>query len=252
VACQGHPLTKALSAIQYRLVTEQLHFLELSIPAPDVQESLAWYQGLGFSELPTTDALAQHYGVVSNGQFYIGLHGDGLDQPGLTFVRRNLARHVHEMVAAGQEFEQTRLGIDALHEARQRDRDGTLAILLEARTFSPGYRRTGPLAIGDLLHIALPCMDVSDALGFWQNYSFIGVENTSSGTAEMHMPGLTLALTAGNRQLTLRFQPADLPRCVDLLKNRYKLRTVETPFGGGAEFTAPEGTRIQLLRRNDN
>ena len=232
-------------------MTEQLQFIELSIPAPDVQESLAWYQELGFSELPTTDTLAQHYGVITNGQFCIGLHGDDLDQAGLTFVRRELARYVHDMVAAGHEFERTSLGIDSLHEARRRDRDGTLAILLEARTFSPGHTATDPLAIGDLLHIALPCMEVSDTLEFWQGYGFIGVENTANGTVELHTPGLTVALTAGNRQLTLRFQPKDFPVCIALLENRYTLRSVNTVFGRGAEFTAPEGTRIQLLDRSD-
>jgi hypothetical protein len=162
-------------------------------------------------------------------------------------VRRNLARYVHDMMAAGQEFEYTNLGIDALHEARQRDRDGTLAILLEARTFSPGHTRAESLAIADLLHIALPCMDVGETLEFWQGYGFIGVENAASDTVELHTPGLTLALTAGNRQLTLRFQPTDFPGCIELLKNRYTLKTINTAFGRGAEFTAPEGTRIQLI-----
>lgn len=227
-----------------------IQFIELSIPASDVLESLAWYQTLGFTELPTTDTLARHYGVITNGQFCIGLHGDGLDGPGLTFVRRDLARHVYAMEAAGHEFEKTSLGVDSLHEAWQRDCDGTLAILLEARTFSPGHMRAGQLAIGDLLHIALPCQDVSDALTFWQSYGFIGVENAASDTVELHTPGITLALTAGNRQLTMRFQPTDFPACIELLKNRCKLRAVNTAFGRGAEFTAPEGTRIQLLDRS--
>jgi len=238
--------------IKHRRMTQHLQFLELSIATPDVQESLAWYLELGFGELPTTDALAQHYGVVGNGQFYIGLHGAGLDAPGLTFVRRDLAEHVRAMLAVDQEFEYTNLGIDALHEARQRDRDGTLAILLEARTFSPGHTRAEPLPIGDLLHIALPCMDVGEALEFWQSYGFIGVENTASDTVELHAPGLTLALTAGNRQLTLRFQPKDFPACIELLKDRYRLKIVTAAFGRCTEFTAPEGTRIQLLERSDS
>ena len=230
-------------------MADLLQFIELSIPATDVLESLEWYQGLGFTELPTTDTLPQQYGVITNGRFCIGLHGDGLDGPGLTFVRRDLARHVYAMAAAGHEFEKTSLGVDSLHEARQRDCDGTLAILLEARTFSPGHTGAGPLAIGELLHIALPCMNVSDALEFWQSYGFIGVENAASGTVELHTPGITLALTAGNRQLTLRFQPADFSASVELLKHRCKLRAVNTDFGRGTEFTAPEGTRIQLLDR---
>lgn len=233
-------------------MTQHFRFLELSLAAPDVQESLAWYQGLGFSELPTADALPQQYGVISNGRFCIGLHGSGLDGPGLTFVRRDLARYVHGMLAAGQEFEHMSLGIDALHEVRQRDRDGTLAILLEARTFSPGHTRAGSLAIGDLLHIALPCMDVGEALEFWQSYGFIGVENSASNTVELHTPGLTLALGAGNRHLTLRFQPEDFSGCIEQLNNRYGLKVVNTAVGRCAEFTAPEGTRIQLLERSNS
>ncbi len=224
-----------------------MQFLELSIPAPDVQESLAWYQTLGFSEMPTTDARPQRYGVVSNGDFCIGLYGENLDRPGLTFVRRDLARHVRSMLAAGQEFEQTQLGIDAFHEARQRDPDGTLAILLEARTFSPGHTRTGLLAIGDLLNIALPCMDNGDSLRFWQRYGFIGVENSANASVELHTPGLTLELAAGTRQLTLRLQPANFAACMRLLERDHSLKPFATDVSRGVELTAPEGTRLQLL-----
>jgi hypothetical protein len=228
-------------------VSEQLQFLELSIPAPDVQESLAWYQTLGFSELPTTDAHSRRYGVVSIGNFCIGLYGENLDSPGLTFVRRNLANYVRSRQEAGQEFEQTQLGIDAFHEARQRDPDGTLAILLEARTFSPGHTQTGLLAIGDLLNVALPCMDNGDSLRFWQGYGFIGVENSANAAVELHTPGLTLELAAGTRQLTLRLQPADFAACMRLLERNHSLKAFATGVSRGVELTAPEGTRIQFL-----
>lgn len=228
-------------------MTDHLQFLELSIPAADVQESLAWYRAIGFSELPTTEARPRQYAVISNGEICIGLHGETLDRPGLTFVRRDLAQFARSRLAAGQEFERCDLGVDEFHEVRQRDPDGLLAILLEARTFSPGHIDVGNRTIGKLLNVVLPCLDVSDSLGFWQGYGFIGVENPASGTVELHMPGLTLNLSAANRYLTLRFQPYDFDASMQELRRDHAVKAISATAGRGAEITAPEGTRIQLL-----
>jgi hypothetical protein len=227
-------------------VTEPLQFLELSIPAADVQASLAWYCSIGFGELPVNDARLYRYAVVTNGELCIGLHGADIDSAGLTFVRRDLAQHVRARLAAGDTFEYVSLGIDAFHEARQRDADGSLAILLEARTFSPGQVSDRRRAPGRLLNIALPCLQVGEALDFWQGYGFIGVENAGS-PAELHLPGLTLELAAGNRHLTLRFQPGNLAALSASLARDHSMRRCSDRARSGIELTAPEGTRIQLL-----
>lgn len=227
-------------------MTEHLQFLELSIPATDVQASLAWYCSIGFSELPVNDARPYRYAVITNGELCIGLHGDGIDSAGLTFVRHDLEKHVRARLAAGADYEQLTLGIDSLHEARQRDPDGSLAILLEARTFSPGHVPHGAALPGRLLNIALPCMQVSDALNFWQDYGFIGVES-ANGPAELHIPGLTLEVVAGNRNLALRLQPTDINDCRESLARNHSIHQIRNAAGSGIELRAPEGTRIQLL-----
>ncbi len=227
-------------------MSEDLQFLELSLPVNDIRRSLEWYRGLGFVELTTNDVRHHHYAVVSNGDFAIGFHTDQLPAPALSFVQPNMARHILDRMEQGEEFLHAKLGVDDFHEAVQTDPDGNLAVTLEARTFSPGHAESNE--IGHLQHMAIPCMHVADSLDFWQRYSFIAVESDDADHAELHTPGLVIELHAGTRDLTLRFAPADCDNLIARLHSQYKLRMFRHGETKGVELTAPEGTRIQFIR----
>jgi catechol 2,3-dioxygenase-like lactoylglutathione lyase family enzyme len=227
--------------------TENQQFLELSLAVADVRKSLEWYRELGFVNLPVNEVRDYYYAVVGDGDFCIGLHDSEQQASGLTFVRPNLAAHVLNRMDAGEEFDHAVLGIDDFHEAVQSDPDGTLATLLEARTFSPGHERADGLA-GRLHSLVIPCMRVDESLAFWQRYGFMAVESADSEHAELHMPGLIIELHAGSRGITLRFQPDDYDASVATLNSTHQLKMFSEPGLKGVELVAPEGTRLQLLQ----
>jgi len=225
-------------------MNETLEFLEFSIPCKDVGKSLAWYQELGFTELQTSDVRAHHYAVVTDGDFCIGLHGNNHAAAGLSFVRRNLAHHVRRETLAGAQFESTRLGEDEFNEAVQSDPDGTLMIMLEARTFSPGITNAGCApVIGRLDHIVLPCMRLDATLEFWQEYGFISVESGTEATAELHFPGVAIQLREGTRYAELQFCPT---RFNSIMHAVARTSIAARPTTNGFYLTAPEGTRLVI------
>ena len=219
-----------------------LRFLEISLPSADVHASLEWYCALGFAELSTTDIRRWHYGVVTDGNICLGLHAEGIDQCGLCFVRPELAAYVLAAQDLGTEFESTQLGIEDFHEAMLRDPIGNCAVLVEARTFSPGAEST-PAGIGQLAQLELPCMNVTESSAFWEGLGFIGVQSDGEDSAELHMPGLTMRLKNGVRDLTLHFRPDNLHQTLETLS----LCGIEArTTAEGQELRAPEGTRLLL------
>jgi catechol 2,3-dioxygenase-like lactoylglutathione lyase family enzyme len=231
------------------VIDEELQFLELSLPVPDVRQSLEWYRELGFIELSTSEVRQYPYAVVGDGDFCIGLHGDQLNSPGMTFVRPELASYVRACEQSGQEFDQVALGIDDFHEALQSDPDGLQAILVEARSFSPGHDDDQSVLAGKLVSIILPCINVDDSLAFWQRFGFIAVESADHEHAELHAPGMIIELHNGSRHLTLRFQPDDYDAAVATLNATHNLKMFRENDIKGVELVAPEGTHIQLLQQ---
>jgi hypothetical protein len=226
---------------------DNLQFLELGLPASDVRKSLEWYRSLGFIELVTNDIRPYYYAVISDGDFCIGLHGEKLTGPAMTFVLPGLARHVRDKMAAGEEYDRAVLGVDDFHETMQTDPDGSLAIMLEARTFSPSHDSEILPLSGTLDRIVLPCMRIDESLKFWQRYGFIAVEMEDSDHIELHAPGLVIELQAGTRNITLRFLPKDYDETVATLNQTHELKMFSDRDVKGVELIAPEGTRIQLL-----
>jgi len=226
------------------LMSETLQFLEFSIPCPDVGESLAWYLQLGFAELETGDIRTHHYAVVSDGDFCIGLHDSNYASLGLSFVRPDVASHVRNEQRAGHSFEFARLGVEDFNEAAQIDPDGTLMVMLEARTFSPGIKnkQRSPLT-GCLDHVALPCMQLDDALEFWQRYNFIVVESGKAGMAELHSPDVTLQLREGTRHPELHFRPTDYAASLQAMEHT---NTAVQLVNNGYRLTSPEGTWLVI------
>lgn len=222
-------------------------FLELSLPSPDVARSLAFYQALGFAELVTGDIRAWHYAVVTDGAIVIGLHGAGIAEPAIAFVRPQLARQVQALAAAGQDFEFARLGADEFHEAGLRTPDGQLILMLEARTFSPGIAGPGPDALfGQCREVTLACRDVAVTQDWFGRAGFLP-DAGDEAVERLVAPGITLGLRAGPARpaATLRFHPADRGGVPGQLAT---LGFTTVPGPEGQVLTAPEGTRLLVGR----
>jgi len=221
-------------------MTEAPQFLEFSVPCPDVAESLAWYQQLGFAELLTGDMRTSHYAVVTDGDFCIGLYENDYPAPGLSFVQENLSSRVRPQLLAETPFVFARLGEDEFHEAALTDPYGTLAILLEARTFSGTINRADTPLTGCFSHVALPCMQIQNSIVFWRDYGFIAVTSEGQEHAELHTPGLLVQLVPDIRAIELHFKPADREGCIRSIETLHSIRQTRA----GHELIAPEGTRI--------
>lgn len=222
-------------------------FLEVSVPAPDVQRSLAFYRALGFAELVTGDVRAWHYAVVTDGTIAIGLHGAGVEEPALAFVRPNLARQVRALEAAGHAFDFSRLGAEEFNEAALRTPDGHVILMLEARTWSPGAAGAGvATAIGRCAEVTLGCADPATTRGFFEAAGFLPVEGDDPPElVRLDAPGLRLGLRRGPAMpaATLRFAADDPQRAVRELAAR-DLQTSQRPEG--PVLVAPEGTRLVI------
>jgi hypothetical protein len=234
-------------------------FLELSIPAHDIQESLNFYHALGFSELPVGDIRNYHYGVVSDGRIAIGLHAGGIEEPALSFVKSDVAESLEQITSDGGELFFSRLGIEEFHEIGVHTPHGHLLIILEARTFSRAHLADLPLPIlGHCGEISLGCRNPGHAAYYWSNAGFLAndlkesptMEQKTVDTIELLMPGLRLGLRTDLPcgHTALRFTPDNLEQVLEMLDRR------NVPVHRMAEdyrVIAPEGTHLNLVKKMD-
>ena len=186
------------------------HFLELSVPAPDLGASLDFWLRLGFSEVRVNDIRPRGYAAVTDGQIVIGLHAVGLDEPALTFVRPDLARHARALMDAGTELEFVRLDDDQFNEVGLRTPDGHLLMLLEAPTFSVADDDHSPPLIGRCTEVTLGCTDPAVTREFFERAGFLPVDEGEDDVVLLQTPGITLGLRPEARHagVTLRSEPA--------------------------------------------
>ena len=59
-------------------------FLEVSVHAPEILESLAFYEQLGFTQATVGETWSHPYAVVTDGRLFIGLHAYEFASPALT------------------------------------------------------------------------------------------------------------------------------------------------------------------------
>jgi len=232
-------------------MTNRGHFLELSIPTDDVRESLEFYLRLGFTELPVNDIRGHFYAVVTDGRIAIGLHSADFEEPALSFVWPDVARHVRELEDAGHELTVVELGIDEFHEAGMFSPDGHPLRFMEARTFSRQNFLGMPVpVIGRSAEISLRCADYAAALAFWGLADFIAdndpAEDPDQALVPLWAPGVMLGLRASYRwpEAGLRFGQTDIDATLEELDRR---GIVHRRSGAGRLLTAPEGTRLDLV-----
>lgn len=168
-------------------------FLELSLPAPDIQASLGFYRSLGFTEIAVNDIRAHPYAAVTDGRLVIGLHGGGFEVPALTFVQRDVARVVRDLAATGTGFAWEYLGDDRLHEAGFAAPDGQLIALLEAPTFSAGEIADAAIpSVGTIDTVILRSPDPAAAGEWFGTRGF-----AAAGNDGWRLGALTLELASG-------------------------------------------------------
>ena len=113
----------------------------------------------------------------------------------LSFVRPELARHVHELRAAGFEPHYTRLGDSDFHELQLHDPAGQNIALLEARTFSPPRPDHAASRCGWFSSISVPTLDTEAVRAFWEHAGFVALEVPDDPFAQLALTSDTLTLT---------------------------------------------------------
>ncbi len=227
-------------------------FLEFSVHAPDIIESLAFYKTLGFSELETGDVWPHKYAVVSDGKLCIGLHDRAFEEPTLTFVHRDLAKHARAMSDHGFDFSLLKIDNDVFNELGFRDHDGHMISLIEARTFTPPDEDVGKSMCGEWFELSLPAKDAMRAGRFWAPLAPVMIELREEPTEHLRFDaaGMPLGLSEHN---ALR-QPSPCFVCEDLTSvlaevERHGLNIDTTPRYDSSfmSIRAPEGTTLYLF-----
>jgi len=230
-------------------------FLEFSLAAPDIQASLDFYVGLGFSSAEVGDAWPHPYAVVTDGRICLGLHQEPIPAPSLTFVKPDLLRHLDALEQKGIELEFRHLGDDVFNEVGWFDPSGQLVRLVEARTFSPSKRLANDTSrCGYFLEIAVPAPDRESAKAYWEDFGFVGMEELEDRLPHIACTSdyidLGLYRPADLRRATLRFEVDDVGGTLANLAENGIVPNGEMPpglrDGWAAVLVAPEGTPILL------
>ena len=176
------------------------NYLEFSVHAPDIIESLAFYKTLGFSELESGDVWPHKYAVVSDGELCIGLHDRELEEPALTFVHRDLAKHARAMSDHGFDFNLLKIDTDVFNELGLRDRDGNMISMIEARTFTPPAEDVDRSICGKWFELSLPAKDAMRAGRFWAPLAPAMIELREEPTPHLRFDaaGMPLGLSEHN------------------------------------------------------
>jgi len=230
-------------------------FHEISVHAPDVLESLAYYERLGFAQVTTGEAFPYPYAAVADGRLAIGLHGHELVQsPLLSFVLPDLLDHIGAIERAGFEIIDRRLGDDVFNEASL-EAAGQVIRLLEARTHSPSPRGPGETSLlGWFEEYVLPVADMKRAEAEWERLGFVPAEEGDEPYPHVGLTSdsLNVALLPSGeiKRPALMFADADAHSRVAKLKEAGFEFARRLPGSLDAArhalLVAPEGTQLLL------
>lgn len=232
-------------------------FLEISVFAPEIRESLAFYESLGFVQAKVGEVWPYQYAVVTDGRVFIGLHAERIQTPTLTFVVPELRKRLADLEQLEVEFEHLDLSEDTFNQATFKDPNGQLVNLLEARTFSPpqldGVTES---TCGYFVEYAIPGKDVDAVRAFWEPLGFVALEEISQPMPKLEFTSnlLNLALYRSRafRQPVLTFEDDHMRERLSRLRERGLKLSDEMPDtlddSQNAVLIAPEGTRLLLLQ----
>jgi hypothetical protein len=235
-------------------------FLEISVHAPAIRESLEFYEALGFVQAPVSETWPHPYAVVTDGRLFLGLHAAAVESPALTFVLPRLAHGIAQLRERGVRFDQELLGDDVFNRASFRDPSGLAVNLLEARTFSPpSIDAPVTTTCGYFTGLGLPVRDAGAARTFWESVGFVALDEQNQPFEHTELTSdllnLSLYRTRAFRQPLLAFEDGDMRERLARLRERGHKLSDEMPDAldetANAVLTAPEGTRLLLMQSQD-
>jgi catechol 2,3-dioxygenase-like lactoylglutathione lyase family enzyme len=231
-------------------------FLEISVSTRNIQESLKFYQRLGFAEAEAGDLWSHCYAVITDGRLFLGLHEYEFDSPSLTFVRPELDTHLGALRDHGVHFEFEKTGDDQFNEAGFLDPDGQMVTLLEARTFSPLSPAVDRESLcGHFSEYTIPSRNTETAIAFWEPLGFAMTRQDDkpfpSVTLTSELINLGFCQLAELRAPALTFIEPDM--AVRIAKLEFDGIEVNSPAPGrdaaeeSAVLSSPDGLALQLL-----
>lgn len=232
-------------------------FLEISVYAPEILQSIAFYEALGFQQANTNETWGYPYAVMTDGRLFLGLHQQLSKSPMLSFVQADLARHTHELHQLGIVFDREHLSSDSFNELTFQDPNGQHVRLLEARTFSPpDLDASFSSSCGYFVEYGMPVRDFSEAHDFWEKLGFIAMDEEIQPFNRMTLTSnhlnIGLHRSRALRHPVLVFEDEDMRERLSHLKERGMNLSDEMPDAldahSNAVLIAPEGTRLLLMR----
>ncbi|NLG76357.1 MAG: hypothetical protein GX535_08975 [Xanthomonadaceae bacterium] len=232
-------------------------FLEISVQAPDIRESLSFYETLGFEQLLVGEVWPYPYAVVTDGRLYIGLHAQRIREPTLTFVLPDLRARLGTLESLGIDFDELQVGTDVFNHATFLDPNDQRVCLVEARTFSPpsldAYK---PTTCGYFTEYGIPVRDPTAASAFWEPLGFVAMEEAREPfpRTELTSNYLNLAFYRSRalRHPVLTFQDEDMRERLARLRERGMPLSDEMPDALDDRLNgiliSPEGTRLLLMQ----
>lgn len=230
-------------------------FLEFSVEAPDILESLHFYKTLGFTELETSDVFLHKYVVVSDGELNIGLHSREFDSPAVTFVQQDLAKHARAMSDHGFDFSFLHLDEDVFNELGFHDRDKHAVTMLEARTFHMNVDAENDSACGSWFELSLPVRDTVRAAQFWAPIAPTLLEVREEPTTHMRFDATGVALGLSEsialQAPSLCFRNPDRKGLMALIQQRdFEHEQYPGYEGAFVSIKAPEGTTLFIFEED--
>ena len=230
-------------------------FHEVSVHAPDVLESISFYERLGFTQVTAGEAWPYPYAVIADGRLAIGLHGRELPQsPLLAFVLPDLRERIEALERCGIAVADRRLGDDVFNEASI-EVAGQLVRLLEARTHSPAPQGPAETSrLGWFEEFALPVADAKQAEASSERPGFVPAEEGEEPYPHIGLTSdsLNVALIRGGtlRRPALVFTDAEMTaRVAKLAEAGFEIQRRlpgNLDASRHALLIAPEGTQLLL------
>jgi catechol 2,3-dioxygenase-like lactoylglutathione lyase family enzyme len=231
-------------------------FHEISVETPDIAESVAFYERLGFSQVGTTDTWSHPYGVMTDGKLYVGLHQFKFPSPTVTYVHADIASYAHVLEKNGIELAWKRVGDDAFNEVGFFDPSGQAVRLQEATTHFAADRERGETSLcGDFAEFSLPAADFEPMRAFWEPLGFVALEQSETPYVRMSMTSDHIDLAVHRPRVLeapmLVFAAADMGERIERLRAMGQELSADLPRGldprHSALLQAPEGTALLLV-----
>jgi hypothetical protein len=239
-------------------------FLEISVFAPEILDSIAFYESLGFQQAVVNETWAHPYAVMTDGRVFIGLHQQAthlsMDAPTLSFVQADLAKHARELRQHGVVFDREHLSADSFNDLSFRDPNGQHVKLLEARTFSqPNLDASFSSSCGYFVEYGIPVREFEPSRIFWEQLGFIAMDEETRPFSRVSLTSdrlnIGLHRSRAIRQPLLVFEDPEMRERLTRLKERGIDLSDEMPDSldehHNAVLIAPEGTRLLLMQSDE-